>query len=302
LALKKFTIVLLPDGTRQVKQVKIPKILVYTFTVLFLATLVLLGWGLSDYKLIKSHIPELAQKKAENERLKTQLAALANKFDRVSAQMAEYKKLDDKLRIMVNLETDDDGYQFIGIGGSDPVLLDPEYTVEKAHQKLVRLMHQSLDNLNTEISVQSQKKSELYKFLEDRKSMLACTPSIWPTKGWQSSNFGYRISPFTNMKEFHNGLDISARMGTPIIAPADGVVASIGNSYGFGKLLTINHGYGYKTRYAHLSKYLVKKGEYVKRGQKIALMGNSGRSTGPHLHYEVHLKGVPVDPHQYILN
>jgi murein DD-endopeptidase MepM/ murein hydrolase activator NlpD len=104
------------------------------------------------------------------------------------------------------------------------------------------------------------------------------------------------------MKEFHNGLDISARIGTPIIVPSDGVVASIGTSYGFGKLLTINHGYGYKTRYAHLSKFLVKKGEYVKRGQKIALMGNTGRSTGPHLHYEVHLKGVPVDPHQYILN
>jgi len=186
LALKKFTIVLLPDGTRNVKQIKIPKILVYLCTLLFLSAITLLGWGLSDYRLIKALVPELAQKKAENERLKTQLAALANKFDKVSAQMAEYKKLDDKLRIMVNLETDDDGYQFIGIGGSDPVLLDPEYTVEKAHQKLVRLMHQSLDNLNTEISVQSQKKSELYRFLEDRKSMLVCTPSIWPAKGWQS--------------------------------------------------------------------------------------------------------------------
>ena len=163
-------------------------------------------------------------------------------------------------------------------------------------------MHQSLDNLNTEISVQAQEKAELCKFLESQKSMFACTPSIWPTKGWVSSRFGYRISPFTNEKEFHSGLDISSRMGTPIISPSDGVVASIGKSYGYGNTIIINHGYGLKTKYAHLDKSLVKKGEAVKRGQQIALMGNSGRSTGPHLHYEVQLKGVPVNPLRYILN
>ena len=86
------------------------------------------------------------------------------------------------------------------------------------------------------------------------------------------------------------------------MAPSDGVVASVGKTYGFGNILTINHGYGLKTRYAHLSKVLVKKGQAVKRGEKIALIGNTGRSTGPHLHYEVHLKGVPVNPLHYILN
>ena len=163
-------------------------------------------------------------------------------------------------------------------------------------------MHQSLDNLNTEISIQTQEKADLYKFLESRKSMFACTPSIWPAKGWVSSKFGYRKSVFTGEKEFHHGLDISSRTGSPIVAPADGVVFSVGKTYGFGILLTINHGYGFKTRYGHLSKVLVKKGEAVKRGQTIALMGNTGRTTGPHLHYEVHLKGVPVNPERYILN
>ena len=132
--------------------------------------------------------------------------------------------------------------------------------------------------------------------------MLSCTPSIWPTKGWISSRFGYRISPFTNEREFHRGLDVSNRMNTQIIAPGDGVISLIGEDYGYGKILHVDHGYGMKTIYAHLSSILVKKGQYVKRGQKIALVGNSGRSTGPHLHYEVHLNGVPVNPLRYILN
>lgn len=302
MAVKKYTIVILPDGTRKIRQIKIPRLLVFFLSIVFIASCGVLGWGFSDYKQIKTEIPELAQKKHENEQLKAQLASLVQKYDRVNGQMAEYKKLDDKLRIMVNLETDESGSQFIGIGGSNPALLDPEYTVEKAHKKLIKLMHRSLDNLETEISMQIEQKSELYEFLDERKSMLACTPSIRPTKGWISSRFGQRVSPFTNQKEFHNGLDISARMGTPILAPADGIVESAGTNYGFGKILTVNHGYGFKTVYAHLSKFLVKKGEKVKRGQEIAQMGNTGRSTGTHLHYEVHLNGVPVNPLQYILN
>jgi murein DD-endopeptidase MepM/ murein hydrolase activator NlpD len=110
------------------------------------------------------------------------------------------------------------------------------------------------------------------------------------------------VSPFTNEKEFHSGLDISAKTGSPIIAPADGVVSGIEKTYGYGNLLTVTHGYGLKTRYGHLSSTLVKKGQAVKRGDAIANMGNTGRSTGPHLHYEIFLEGVPVDPSRYILN
>ncbi|MBW1804775.1 MAG: M23 family metallopeptidase [Deltaproteobacteria bacterium] len=232
-----------------------------------------------------------------------QLALLVRKIDQINSKMVELKKFDHKLKVMVNLETgENEDVQFLGIGGSDPSLINPEYSIEEAHKNLVRLMHRSLDNLNTEIAVQTEEMTELYDFLEGQKCMFACTPSIWPAKGWVSSRFGYRISPFTNEKEFHNGLDVSARTGSTIISPADGVVSSVGKSYGFGNILTINHGYGLKTKYAHLKKALVKKGQAVKRGQKIALMGISGRSTGPHLHYEVHLKGVPVNPLRYILN
>ncbi|MDY7038885.1 MAG: M23 family metallopeptidase, partial [Thermodesulfobacteriota bacterium] len=174
--------------------------------------------------------------------------------------------------------------------------------VEKAHRKLVRLMHQSMDNISTEASIHMREKAELCKFLESQKSILACTPSIWPVRGWVSSGFGYRISPFTNEKEFHRGIDISARMKKTIVAPADGIISSIRFNHGYGKILTINHGHGILTKYAHLSKILVKKGQNINRGQKIALVGKTGRTTGPHLHYEVHLNGVPMNPRRYILN
>ena len=302
MAFKKITIVYLPEGVRTVKQVKIPKFLAGLFLLFLLSAAGFLAWMFHDYYLLKIQVPERDQLLSENKLQRAQIASLANKIDQINEKMVELKKFDNKLKVMVNLEPGDDSTQFLGIGGSDPALVDPEYTIEEAHKKLVRLMHRSLDNLKTEIVVQTQEKADLCDFLENQKSMFACTPSIWPTKGWISSRFGYRISPFTNEKEFHNGLDISARMGSPIIAPADGVVSSVGKDYGFGTLITISHGYGLKTKYAHLSKVLVKNGQAVKRGQKIALMGNTGRSTGPHLHYEVHLKGVPVNPLHYILN
>ena len=302
MAFKKVTIVILPEGINTVKQIKIPKIFLRFLLVLFLSVTAFLGWVFTDYYKVKSQMPQNARLLKENSEQRAQLAALVNKIDKINSKMVDLQKFDNKLRLMVNLDPGDNNTPFLGIGGSDPSLMDPEYSVEKAHRKLVRLAHQSLDNLDTEISIQTQEKSELYDFLEKQKSMFACTPSIWPTKGWVSSPFGYRTSPFTNEREFHSGLDISAKIGTPVIATADGVVSTYGKTHGYGNLLTINHGYGFKTRYGHLSKILVKKGQAVKRGDTIALVGNTGRSTGPHLHYEVYVDGIPTNPAQYILN
>ena len=302
MAAKKITIVLLPDGTRKVRQVKVPRFLVVLLFTLLLSGALGLVWVFKDYKNIKTEIPRLAHLEKENKHQKAQLVSLAQKIDRITRRMTELREFDKKLRTMVNLEKSDDSQQLLGVGGSNTALSSPDSSIEKAHEKLVRLMYRSLDNLDKEISLETHEKSELLDYLESQKSMLLCTPSIWPTRGWISSGFGYRISPFTNEKEFHRGLDICNRMGAPIIAPSDGVVASVGWDFGYGKTLVIKHGYGLKTKYAHLSKILVRKGEVVKRGQEIGMVGNSGRSTGPHLHYEVHLNGVPVNPLQYILN
>jgi murein DD-endopeptidase MepM/ murein hydrolase activator NlpD len=117
-----------------------------------------------------------------------------------------------------------------------------------------------------------------------------------------TSRFGRRVSPFTGRKELHKGVDIANRKGTAVLATANGVVSYAGKKGTMGNILVIDHGHGIVTRYAHLSKALKKRGEKVKRGDIVAQMGNSGRSTGPHLHYEVHLNGVPVNPAKYILN
>ena len=144
--------------------------------------------------------------------------------------------------------------------------------------------------------------SDLVVFMQDQNSLLSATPSIMPTKGWITSGFKRRRDPFTGRMSWHRGLDISTNVGTPVVAPADGIVTYSGRKVDFGNIVTIDHGYGYKTRYGHNSKLLARKGQKVKRGQVIAFVGNTGRSTGPHLHYEVLRNGVPMNPMDYILN
>ena len=300
--LRKITIVLLPEGHRKVRQIKMPKVFLGLLSIFFFFTLGFMGWLVWDYLGLKSQMSLLPLLEKENKVKELQLLSLAQKIDRTGQEMIRLREFNQKLKVMVNLDTGEDQSQFLGIGGSDPSLLSPDFNIEKAHKRLVRLMHRTVDDLESEITRQTLETTELYEYLSNQKLVLAHTPSIWPAKGWLSSGFGNRISPFTNEKEFHKGLDISARMKSPVIAPADGVVTSTGKNYGYGLHLTINHGYGLKTVYAHLNKALVKKGSRVKRGQEIALVGNSGRSTGPHLHYEVRLNGVPVNPHRYILN
>ncbi len=143
---------------------------------------------------------------------------------------------------------------------------------------------------------------ELDQTLLDKESLLASTPTLMPTNGWITSYYGPRISPTSKRLRMHEGLDIGARTGTAIVATADGKVAYAGSKPGFGKFVQIDHGYGIESFYAHARKLTVKKGEVIKRGTQVATIGNTGSSTGPHLHYEIRVNGTPVDPMFYILN
>jgi murein DD-endopeptidase MepM/ murein hydrolase activator NlpD len=301
LAFKSVTLIWVPDGIKGPKQLKFPKLLLPLLILLLLSCAVSLVWVFREYQVMRNQMPLLGQLQEENERQKRQFVHLAQRIDEIIGNMGQLKELDLKLKVMMNLETGNVNTPG-GVGGSTPTSPWPDYSEAKTHKQQVRLMHQSLDNLKTEVAMLKRDKSEFRKFLEGQKKLLASTPSIWPTKGWLSSRFGHRISPFTEEKEFHKGVDISARMNAPIVAPADGVVFGVDFDHGFGNTLVIKHGYGVTTLYAHLNKILVKRGQYVKRGEKIAQVGNTGRSTGPHLHYEVHLNGVPVNPLRYILN
>lgn len=293
---------LLPQGARRVRQIEISKALFVFLPLLIFSGLLFLTAFILDYIAVKREMPRLAYLHKENKEQKEQLAALAGEIEGIGRSLGDLKQIDNKLRTMINLDTKEDRTQFLGIGGSQTLSLGQGGQGEKASRKLARMMHQSLSGIKNEISVQKNEKLELSNLLDTRKSILACTPSVWPTRGWVSSSFGTRTSPFTGEKEFHSGMDISTKTHSIIVAPADGVVVESGSDYGYGRMLSISHGYGLKTKYAHLDKALVKAGQRVKRGQEIAYVGSSGRSTGPHLHYEVHLNGLPVNPHRYILN
>jgi murein DD-endopeptidase MepM/ murein hydrolase activator NlpD len=143
---------------------------------------------------------------------------------------------------------------------------------------------------------------ELTEAAKDRSARWAATPSIWPVKGWVTSGFGPRISPFTNQLAMHDGLDIGTAPNASIQAPAAGRVASAGFDAKIGNVILLDHGYGIETEYGHLAKILVKQGQKVKRGDVIALVGSTGLSTGPHLHYMIKVKGQTINPHNYILD
>jgi len=144
--------------------------------------------------------------------------------------------------------------------------------------------------------------AELVEALRGKTDQLASTPSVWPAKGWVTSAFGRRISPFTGKPQAHRGLDIAAERGTQIVAPARGRVVFVGRRGPLGKAVEIDHGFGIKTYYGHCDAIHVQKGQRVERGQWIAAMGSTGRSTGPHLHYGVEVEGKLVDPRKYILD
>ncbi len=301
LKLKYITILLLPNDSTNVKQFRIPRFFLYVFLFFIPFIAAYIFWVIGDYKDVKAKVPEIVTLQKQNEQQKVQLTYLGQRIERINQKMSELNEFDRKLKIMTNLEESAGQGPFIGVGGSEPTMLASNSYVKEPVKEMVRSMHQSLDVLNEDIITGNQVKHKLFQYLEDQKVLLSSTPSIWPTKGWLSSRFGYRISPFTQRKEMHKGIDISSRLNTPIIAPADGIIIKTGWNGSFGRMISIRHGNGYITKYAHLNKILVKKGQAVKRGDKLGLVGQTGRSTGPHLHYEVHLKGVPVNPLHYIV-
>jgi murein DD-endopeptidase MepM/ murein hydrolase activator NlpD len=160
---------------------------------------------------------------------------------------------------------------------------------------------EGLEWLSREATEQERILSELEQAAEQRSSRWASTPSIWPVKGWITSGFGPRVSPFTEKPTWHDGLDIGAPPNAPIQAPAQGRVTATGFDPKLGNLLKVDHGFGIETLYGHLAKVLVKEGQRVNRGDVVALVGSSGLSTGPHLHYMVKVNGQALDPTKYIL-
>jgi len=304
-----YTVLFINDKGTPVRESLISKRFLRIMVSLLLIVVALIGTGAYHYVHLQKAVSDkdnllnqLAQQASQIEGQRIQIQTFANDINSLKSSLLKLNNFETKIRIMANLEHKPDQASLFAIGGSMPEDLDTNVPLGKDHDRLMREMHDHMDQVEQASSVQEDSFATLMKSLESKRNLLASTPSLSPTKGWISSDFGYRVSPFTGRREFHRGLDIAAREGTPIIAPANGVVTYSGKKGLMGNMLSIDHGYGMLTRYGHIKKLLKKKGNRVKRGDVVALMGNTGRSTGPHVHYEVRLNGVPVNPMKYILD
>jgi murein DD-endopeptidase MepM/ murein hydrolase activator NlpD len=212
-------------------------------------------------------------------------------------------QLDNQFRKLLKLGDRKQILTYTGIGGpteEDSARFDA--ILQKKNDELMNNVAASLKDTNDKASLQEASFKEISAFLDRQRSILAATPSIWPVKGWITSGFGKRASPLSGEPGYHYGVDIANEIGSPIRVTADGIVTYSGWESGYGRVVVVEHGYGYSTRYGHCSRIEVKVGQPIKRGDIVGYMGSTGRSTGSHCHYEVRIHGVPVDPEKYLPN
>jgi murein DD-endopeptidase MepM/ murein hydrolase activator NlpD len=304
-----YTLLFIDDKGNPVRETLISKRSIAFISTFIMISLFFIAFGTYHYMCLNQAVADkqdlvasLERQKTEIEGQRSQIQSFAHQIDQLKASLLTLNQFEHKIRIIANLEHKTDEAPLFAIGGSMPEDLDPKISLDQDHDRLMRNMHSQMEQIQQASSVQEDSFDSLLNSLKKKRNILASTPSVKPVKGWISSGFGYRISPFTGRREFHNGLDIAAKEGSPIIAPADGVVTFAAPKWLIGNMIKIDHGYGITTQFGHIKKFIAKKGDHVKRGQTIALVGNTGRSTGPHVHYIVRLNGVPVNPEKYILD
>ena len=309
---KKISFVVLSNSGAPAKQMCASKASIRLVSVFIIACLISVGYVVYDYFQLKQSMVHLQTRAVhltnelgEIQSQRQQIQEFASEINSLKGHLLTLNNFEKKIRIIANIEKTDDSNNIFGVGGSIPEDLDARLPLMEKHNSLMRDMHEQIDELNRASIHQKGEFESLLKSLEDQQNLLASTPAIRPIsrgeKSWVTSSFGFRRSPFTGQREFHQGFDISTRKGTTILATAEGVVTFAGKKGLLGNTIIIDHGHGMVTRYGHCSKFLKKRGEKVKRWEPIALVGNTGRSTGPHVHYEVRLNGIPVNPYKYIL-
>lgn len=297
-----FTLMVISRTNSAVRKVSFPRILVSIFFVVSFVAILISLYFMYDYASIKRDRAELVRLRELNKEQSQQVQDLALRVDDFSDRMEELRQVDTKIRILASHQTGRDKKLPLGIGGAANTETRLKELLDKDQQKLIYGMRKSISSLNEDANYREKSFNELLAFLREQKSILASTPSIWPVRGWITSGFGARESPFSSGVEFHKGLDIATRYGKEVLATADGLVIDASYHSQDGNLVKIDHGHGLVTAYAHLSKIAVKYGVRVKRGDVIGYVGDTGRSTGSHLHYAVFVNRVPVNPQRYLKN
>ncbi|MGH7204838.1 MAG: M23 family metallopeptidase [Nitrospiraceae bacterium] len=325
-----YTIVIFRGSTAKPLRFSFPRSIVQRALILgvclILADLALL----SHYVIRTGEVWELQALRGEMLSAREQTAAFSTAVDDLKRRLLTMKEVNQRLRVMLGIQTDKSPDLLNGRGGDEtPIVegskamgvtepvenkVETEQKPDQNHETSSSTLGPSEENglafrvkqelawLDNEAALQEQSLEELTVAAEKRSTRWAATPSVWPVKGWVTSGFGPRISPFTDKPAMHDGLDIGAAPNTPVHAPAAGRVTVVGFDPKMGHLVNLDHGYGVQTQYGHLSKALVKNGQRVKRGDVVGLVGSTGLSTGPHLHYMVKINSQAVNPRQYILD
>lgn len=297
---RRWTIVLVPHDSEPSKIVEISYSLlkmVASVAVVLAGTALLFGYASLSRSVDVSRTSRL---QAENEQLASQLGELYGRIHHLSDTLQSITERDAQIRVLANLEPTPDEVLEAGIGGPSGSSTSARPTSELGRRAAE--IQVDIDAMIRRASVLSASFTEAADSLEYHRERLAALPSIMPTQGWLTSNFSRtRLHPVLGVSRPHEGIDVTAPTGTPIEAPAAGRVTGAGWEAGYGNTITIDHGFGIVTKMAHASKLLVRRGQRVERGEKVALVGSTGLATGPHLHYEVHQHGRPVDPLRYVL-
>ncbi len=289
-----FNLFIIPEGHPKISRIHLSRkqvVLIGIGVVFFLGSFSLSQAGFWYYRTLYSN---MAREKLASNQFEQSKKVLLDKLTLLEKTVGETENLAGKLSSMVGPSRVD---LKRGLG---PI---PEKEFEERFKGDVSLaaLDPKIDELKDKTLTLQQKIKELYTIEADKINFLSATPSIWPVKGWVTSDFGYRRSPFTFARDFHPGIDIAAQWGSPVFSPADGVVSFSGYKGGLGKTVIIDHGFGVTSYFGHNSRLLVAVGQKVKKGMKISQVGNTGHSTGPHMHYEIHVDDVPVDPMKYLL-
>jgi murein DD-endopeptidase MepM/ murein hydrolase activator NlpD len=296
---KKITLWFLSDSLLDTKQFRVPRVLLY------LAPGLVLLLVLVSFSLLSSFFGDRVNQN-ELDKLRAENRFLMEKYDKIRWTLAEAESRFDDLvnkeiaiRTIFNLPEVNPSERKLGTGGPGPA----GYAVMTEQQQTAVATEAQVDRLIELSKFEVEKFGQIESALGNIKDRLDRTPSIMPTRGWSSRGFGIHFDPFTGYRQMHKGIDIANRTGTPIVAPGKGKVTFSGyDAGGLGNMIVIDHGYGFVTRYGHLSKVIAKVGQQVNRGDLIGLMGTTGYSTGPHLHYEVWRNGKAMNPKDFILD
>jgi murein DD-endopeptidase MepM/ murein hydrolase activator NlpD len=318
---ERFTLILVTDELSPVRRMQLSRRMLRRAVGGALAVAAVLAIGLVDYVRLRRERVDVAALRTEAQRHGGELSTLGSEVGDISRELERVRELERKVRVIANLPMavkEARVPEQAGKGGADEAplevqpaepataaepepdlgaLVTPEGTLDPS--ALARVQTRARQ-LASQLPARKLSLLDLLEGLEGQSQRWAATPAIWPTNGFVTSGYGNRTSPFTGRTQFHEGLDIAADFGTTVVAPARGRVIFVGMDGPFGRKVELDHGYGIRSHYAHLSKAFVKRGETVERGTPIAAVGSTGRSTGPHLHYGVELNGRTVDPTNYI--